>query len=101
LIGDLVAFQGRDRIVFCESDAFGDIVADLRDRERLLRLPAARRPAPRKPREGSQHMWLLPEFPPAMRGTEEFLRRRWHSLSMIERIRTPAEMDPDDEDIPF
>ena len=83
---DEVSFEGRNRILFCESDAFGNLTADLRDREQWLRLPAGRRSAPPKPREGSRQMWLLPAFPPEPRETQEMLPRAWEHLGMIEML---------------
>jgi hypothetical protein len=88
--GDEVSFEGRNRILFCESDAFGNLTADLRDREQWLRLPAGRRPAPPKPREGSRQMWLLPAFPPELRQTQEMLPRVWEHQGMIEMLAEPS-----------
>ncbi len=88
--GDEVSFEGRNRILFCESDAFGNLTADLRDREQWLRLPAGRRPAPPKPREGSRQMWLLPALPPEPRETQEMLPRAWEHLGMIEMLAEPS-----------
>jgi hypothetical protein len=91
-----VSYEGRNRILFCESDAFGNLTADLADRERWLRLPAGRRPAPPKAREGSRRMWLLPELPPGRRETSEMLPRVWEDPEMIAVLR------PDESDeLPF
>jgi hypothetical protein len=58
------SYEGRRRIVFCEADAFGNISADIYERERWLRIPAHLRPAPPAPRRASREMWQLPELPP-------------------------------------
>lgn len=98
------SYEGRKRIVFCESDAFGELTADLQDRERWLRLPAARRPAPPKPRPASRQMWQLPELPPPasaarhphtwvqgtlcarLRDTDELTITPWKHPAMIEAL---------------
>lgn len=48
-----VSYEARQRIIFCESNAFGDLVADLKDRERWLRLPT-RRKTPATPASSRQ-----------------------------------------------
>lgn len=62
--GSLYSYEGRKRIIFCEANSFGNITADLYDRERWLRQPAHRRPAPPAPRTADKKMWQLPELPP-------------------------------------
>lgn len=102
-----VSYEGRQRIVFCEADGFGDLVADLRERERWLRIPADRRPAPPKPIPGSRQMWRLAELPPPssrqrnrgmaatgeggerfapVREREELTIRAWEHPAMIEML---------------
>ncbi len=82
------SYEGRNRILFCESDAFGNLTADVRDREQWLRLPAGRRPAPLKSREGSRRMWLLPDLPPELRETDEMVPREWLYPEMLRLLET-------------
>ena len=88
------SYEGRNRILFCESDAFGNLTADLRDREQWLRLPVGSRPAPHKPREGSRQMWLLPELPPELRDTDEMILRAWEQPEMIRPLRNDESTNP-------
>jgi hypothetical protein len=78
--------------VFCESNAFGDLAADLKDRERWLRLPIEERPPPPRPRPASRQMWLLPELPPGQRETDEMIPRAWDHSAMITAIEEPVEL---------
>jgi Replication-relaxation len=103
------SYEGRKRIVFCESDAFGDLAADLRDHERWLRLPAGRRPAPPAPRAAGRRMWRLPPLPPPasrptnplttwvhagipapVRDSDALTPRPWKHPAMIEVLRRGA-----------
>jgi hypothetical protein len=87
-----VSYEARQRIIFCESNAFGDLVADLKDRERWLRLPTEERPPPLRPRPASRQMWLLPELPPGQRETDEMIPRAWDHSAMITAIEEPVEL---------
>jgi hypothetical protein len=60
---DKGCYPGRESVVFCTADAFGDVVADARDRERARRLG---QPAP-APRPASMWGDMLPALPPDRR----------------------------------
>ncbi len=92
-----VSYEARQRIVFCESDAFGDLTADLKDHERWLRLPVERRPPPPEPRPASHQMWLLPEMPPDQREDDEMIPRPWEHPAMVTPIQDPVELGAPDE----
>jgi hypothetical protein len=104
-----VYYAGRERILFCEADSFGNITADLKARETWLREPAYDRPAPPKPRSGSREMWQLPppnsvkrmrhhgnpdaEMPPT-RPTDELLFLPWDWPAILTTNTHPNEDMP-------